>query len=287
MLKKVIVKIDKRLVGLSIKDILLFFHVGRSKIEELRVNKNIYINERNAKLEDIVELNDTIYFYSKEKDVAPINKEIKVIYEDDNYIAVYKEKGLLVHNDGINEDTLINRVSNYLDDHIVYPVNRIDIDTSGIVIFAKNFLSSASINYLIEEHDVEKEYLLRVKGILNNKKGKLEFNLGRDRHNAKKMIVKKGNGLKAITFYEVLKEEKNESTIKAKIITGKKHQIRVSFAYINHPIIGDKLYGEMKQKEKLQLEAIYLSFIDPISYKRIVIKTESYFKALELKKKNF
>ncbi len=285
MLKKVNIKVDDRFNNMNIKNILLFFHVGRSKIEELRRNKNIFINNNESTLNDVVKTNDIITFYSEEKEVDITNKKIKVLYEDENYIVVYKEKGLLVHSDGIINDTLINRVSNYLDDHIVYPVNRLDFDTSGIVIFARHFLSSTSINYLIETHNVKKEYLLKVKGILKNKKGKLEFYLGRDRHDAKKMIVKRNNGLKAITYYEVLKEENNNSIIKARIVTGKKHQIRVSFAHINHHIIGDKLYGEKNSKEQLQLESIYLSFVDLISNERIEIKTESYFKALELKKK--
>lgn len=274
-MKKIItINIDERLNGLTIKELLVFFHVGRGKIEEFRVNKTIYLNDEQIDLSTKVKKGDKLVFVSEENQVNRVNKPVKVLYEDDDFIAVYKEKGLLVHSDGNEKDTLIFRVSSYLDDSIVYPVNRIDVDTSGIVLFAKHFLSSASINNMVENHMLTKEYLLKVKGILKTKKGKLEFYLGRDRHNSKKMIVKSKDGLLAITKYEVLEEYKDSSLIKARIITGRKHQIRVSFAHINHPLIGDKLYGNQYDKNELNLEAYHLSFISPITNKEIDIKTK-------------
>ena len=273
MKKSVSLIIDKTLTNKTIKEVLLAFSVGKGKIEELRVNKGVFVNDKQVDLNYVTSLNDKIVFVSEETCVDFIKKDIEVLYEDEDFIAVYKEKGMLVHSDGTSTPSLINYVSNIVSDHIIYPVNRIDVDTSGIVLFAKHFLSSTSINKMVENHELEKIYLLKVKGKLAKKEGKLEFNLGRDRHNAKKMIVNEKSSLKAITYYEVLKETNEYSLINAKIITGRKHQIRVSFAHINHPLIGDKLYGDKYQSTPLQLEATYLRFISPITKKEIVIKT--------------
>lgn len=278
MKKSVSLIIDKVLTNKTVKEVLLAFSVGKGKIEELRVNKGVFVNDKQVDLNYVVSLNDKIVFVSEETCVDFIKKDIEVLYEDEDFIAVYKEKGMLVHSDGTSTPSLINYVSNIVSDHIIYPVNRIDVDTSGIVLFAKHFLSSTSINKMVENHELEKIYLLKVKGKLAKKEGKLDFNLGRDRHNAKKMIVNEKSSLKAITYYEVLKETNEYSLINAKIITGRKHQIRVSFAHINHPLIGDKLYGDKNQSTPLQLEATYLRFISPITKKEIVIKTKNYLK---------
>ena len=266
--------------GKSISDLLHFYHVGRGKKEELRGKKRIFVNSNVATLSTLVRENDVIEFISNEKEVVPFEKEIKVLYEDDYYIAVYKEKGILIHSDGNNNSTLINMVSSYLiknnKNPIIYPVHRIDVETSGIVLFSKNFISGTIMDNMVLNHELTKIYLLWVKGILKNKKGELNFELGKDRHNSNKMIVKKSNGLKAITKYEVIKEEKGNSFIKARLITGRKHQIRVSFAYINHPLIGDSIYGNKIQKERLSLEASYLSFIHPFTNEKIEICTDLY-----------
>lgn len=278
MKKSVSLIIDKTLTNKTIKEVLLAFFVGKGKIEELRVNKGVFVNDKQVDLNYVTSLNDKIVFVSEETCVDFIKKDIEVLYEDEDFIAVYKEKGMLVHSDGTSTPSLINYVSNIVSDRIIYPVNRIDVDTSGIVLFAKHFLSSTSINKMVENHELEKIYLLKVKGKLAKKEGKLDFNLGRDRHNAKKMIVNEKSSLKAITYYEVLKETNEYSLINAKIITGRKHQIRVSFAHINHPLIGDKLYGDKNSSVPLQLEATYLRFISPITKKEIVIKTKNYLK---------
>ena len=266
--------------GKSISDLLHFYHVGRGKKEELRGKKRIFVNSNVATLSTPVRENDVIEFISNEKEVVPFEKEIKVLYEDDYYIAVYKEKGILIHSDGNNNSTLINMVSSYLiknnKNPIIYPVHRIDVETSGIVLFSKNFISGTIMDNMVLNHELTKIYLLWVKGILKNKKGELNFELGKDRHNSNKMIVKKSNGLKAITKYEVIKEEKGNSFIKARLITGRKHQIRVSFAYINHPLIGDSIYGNKIQKERLSLESSYLSFIHPFTNEKIEICTDLY-----------
>ena len=149
--------------GKSISDLLHFYHVGRGKKEELRGKKRIFVNSNVATLSTLVRENDVIEFISNEKEVVPFEKEIKVLYEDDYYIAVYKEKGILIHSDGNNNSTLINMVSSYLiknnKNPIIYPVHRIDVETSGIVLFSKNFISGTIMDNMVLNHELTKIYL--------------------------------------------------------------------------------------------------------------------------------
>ncbi len=277
MKNKIELLINEKYQGLSIKEFLKCNHVGRGKIEEIRTSKSSFINGEYASLDYILKLNDSLSFISEEVSVKPISSSIKILYEDDFFIAVDKPSFLLVHGDGNENETLINYAAYYLITHhklsILYPLHRIDFETSGVVIFAKNFLSCAYFSHLIEKHKVIKEYLLLCKGHLNKNKGEIKLFLGKDRHNANKMVVLKNNGLLALSQYEVIKKYKGCSKVKVKILTGRKHQIRVSFAHVNHPLLGDKLYGEKNDMMNLQLIAYSLTFDQPFINKKVEIKS--------------
>ncbi len=275
MKNKIELLINEKYQGLSIKEFLKVNHVGRGKIEEIRTSKSSFINGEYAPLDYILKQNDGLSIISEEVGVKPIPSSIKVLYEDDFFISVDKTSFLLVHEDGNENETLINYVAYYLiSNHkspILYPLHRIDYETSGVIIFAKNFLSCAYFSHLIEEHKVIKEYLLLCKGHLSKNKGEIKLFLGKDRHNANKMVVLKNNGLLALSQYEVIKKYKRCSKVKVRILTGRKHQIRVSFAHINHPLLGDKLYGDKNDKVNLQLIAYSLIFYQPFIDKKIEI----------------
>lgn len=172
--------------------------------------------------------------------------DINIIYENSEIIAVEKPSGMLVHSDGVTCNTMLNAVCYYLslngDDSVVRPLHRIDVDTTGVLLFSKNILAYSDINYQIENLLVLKKYQAIVKGSLESD-GVIDMPIGRDRHNSKKYIVIK-TGKKAHTEYKVIKKTKSKSLIEVSITTGRTHQIRVHMASINYPILGDKLYGD-------------------------------------------
>lgn len=277
MINKININIKKQYQGLSIKQFLKSFHVGRGKIEELRVNKSIFVNNEIKTLDYILKTDELLTFISEEKSVIPKEGKVEIVYEDDNVIACYKERGYLVHDDGNNQITLMNLVANYLLTNnkvpILYPLHRIDKDTCGIVIFAKNFLACSMFSYMIENKEIIKEYLFLVHGRIDKNRGTLKYFIASDRHSANKVRIST-SGQMAITSYEVLKRSKDYTKLIARIYTGRKHQIRVSFSYINHPLVGDKLYYNGVDKLPLQLESYRISYLDPFTNNKIIIKTK-------------
>ena len=245
---KLIVKQDDTLI-----DYLQKLHISKKTINEIKgidlykaCNKNEIIS---FSLDDV---NTTI----------PYDHKIDICYEDNDILLVNKEAGVLVHSDGSSNEALDNMVSFYFKSKNIndnfYHVNRIDRDTSGIVIYAKNLLVENYMNYLIEHHLVKKDYLALVNGVVRPLKGKIEQPISRDRHNSKKYIVNK-SGKKAVTFYKVIGTTDKDSLLSINIETGRTHQIRVHFAYIGHPIVGDELYGT--KDSFLHLVAYRVSFI--------------------------
>jgi len=175
--------------------------------------KAIYNDNGYLSLNDELTRDDIIYinFSLLETNNLGINKvnfkNLKVIYEDDNIIAVFKRRGILVHSDGGNSDTLLDEVNNYLiykgDDSVVRAIHRLDVDTCGIVIFSKNVLAHAYISKMMEENKIEKEYHCYVEGVIE-KDGFVDIGIGRNRHDSKKSIAIK-SGKNAYTEYKVLK----------------------------------------------------------------------------------
>lgn len=224
----------------------------------LNSGESIYINF------SLLETNNCQVSYGK--------TDLKILYEDDNIIASYKKRGILVHSDGNFTNTLLDEVVNYLakkgDDSVVRALHRLDVDTCGVVLFSKNLLSYTYISKQMEENKIDKEYLALVEGDLTSG-GVIDIGIGRDRHNSKKSVATK-KGKASYTEYMVLKKEKNKTLLKVKIKTGRTHQIRVHMAYINHPIVGDKLYG--KGCGELQLLCKQMSF--NLFGRKITIKCE-------------
>ena len=249
------------------KDITLlnFFkeHYLSSNYYNKLVSENAVTNEQGyLKLNDIIKKGESIYInYSliEENIYQLYDYKITIIYEDSEIIAVEKPQGILIHSDGNTYETLLNAVCFYLekrgDDSLIRCLHRIDVDTTGIVLFSKNILSYSYINKQIEEKRVYKEYMALVEGVINAP-GVIDAPIGRNRHDSKKQIVST-TGKSAHTEYSVLKTYKDASLLKVVITTGRTHQIRVHLAYINHPIIGDKLYGKRLNKElKLHFKKI-------------------------------
>ena len=285
---------DKLLKDVAKKRLLL----SNRLFNKLKLEHHIFINNNVAFANDVLHKGDVIFVdlnYDEEDDIKPQKKYIKVLYEDDWYIAVEKESGIVVHPCSYHPDnTLANFVKYYLKTNKkIRPVNRLDKGTSGIVLFAKCEFAQERFKEL-DQDKVKKEYNALVEGKLEEKQGTIDLPIARKDGSIIERCVDFKNGQKAITHYKVKKEFKykdlkiknimydNEDDIVSQVVvqleTGRTHQIRVHFSYINHPLVGDGLYNEKYKKFKDDtsqiLHACRLEFIHPILNKKIIIKSD-------------
>ena len=185
-------------------------------------------------------------------------------------IVINKPAGIAVHPSMRHyKDSLSNGVRFYFDKiglkKKIRPVNRLDIGTSGLVVFAKNEYIQECLIKQMKDKTFKKEYICIVDGILNEKSGTINLPIARKENSIIERCVNK-NGQEAITHYEVLKEGKNYSLVKCILETGRTHQIRVHMSYINHPLLGDTMYGkESKLIYRQALHCYKLSFINPLT----------------------
>ena len=202
-------------------------------------------------------------------------KKLNILYEDKYLIIVYKRHGLLtISRDNHNDLNLYDEVKEYEKKknpkNKIFIVHRLDKDTSGLVLFAKN----EKIKYALQNNwdkVIRKYYAVVEKEVLENK---TLINYLQESKTGEVFVTNnKVMGKKSITKYEVLSKNNKCSLLDIEIKTGRKNQIRVQLAYIHHPIIGDKKYGNTKNKELL-LQAYYLKFNHPVDNKEIIIKTD-------------
>jgi 23S rRNA pseudouridine1911/1915/1917 synthase len=210
----------------------------------------------------------------KEYSLQPKEVPFEILYEDEDLAVIYKPAGIVVHPaPGHLDDTLVHGlllklrslsgVGGELRPGIVH---RLDKDTSGVMLVAKNDFAHKKLTQDFKERRVEKEYLAILYGRLTQKEGMLDFPIGRHPVQRKKMAVVK-EGRQALTKYKVLKLFKKATLVLAKPLTGRTHQLRVHFSHIGHPILGDPIYGGLKpdvpRPERLMLHAYRISFEHP------------------------
>lgn len=244
--------------------------------------KKIKVNGRKADISYHLQVGDCLklyinddFFEAKEETGAflHIKPNLNIIYEDVNLMLVDKKPGVIVHSDekeGFN--TLIEHIKAYLyqkgefvpeKENSFTPslCNRIDRNTGGIVIAAKNAATLRIINEKIKNKEIKKFYLLLAHGIIKEKSGKLTDFLVKSEEQNKVYVTdrKTENSKTAVTLYKVLKENENLSLVEAELITGRTHQIRAQFAAIGHPLVGDTKYGtnEMNKGVNRKYQALY------------------------------
>ena len=240
----------------------------------------------------------------KEKDILTIDLNYKednsniiankmnldIVYEDEGLLILNKPAGVAVHPSIEHYDnSLASGVKYYFESKgiakKIRPVNRLDLNTSGLIVFAKNEYIQESLIRQMKNNIFKKEYLAIVDGYLENKKGIIDEPIARKENSIIERCVSK-NGKSAITEYEVIKEKDNYSLIKCKLLTGRTHQIRVHFAYIGHPLIGDTLYGKKSNLiDRQALHSCKISFCNPITGKNMSFENipdflEKFFKNL-------
>lgn len=273
------IKITLEYENKTIKEFLKINNVGRGKVEEIRVNKTSFINNIYQPLETKLKVNDILSFnINEEIDYQCYAKPLDVVYEDDYLLIVNKPANILVHPDSIdNHKTLVNMVANYyyqnnINRKVRY-LHRLDKETTGLVIFAKDFLVEAIMLKKILDKQITKQYIGLVSGRLPNIDGQIKVPIGQDYHNHNKMCVTK-SGKEAITLYHVNREYVNFSEVLFTLITGRTHQIRVHASYLKHPLLGDILYGGNKTLiSRVALHSYCVIFEHPITLEKLKITT--------------
>ncbi|MGM9858700.1 MAG: RluA family pseudouridine synthase [Bacilli bacterium] len=280
MKQRVSVLVDERFENLTIKELLKYFHVGRGTIEKIRVNKwclinNVVSNNLEVKLQ---KGNTVTFLFEEEINIKPYEYELDILYEDDNYLIVNKPAFMLVHSDGNDFKTLTNAVYNYYiktnQQALPYAGHRLDYETSGIIVFIKNFLCQTMLDYEFSLHKITRIYTAIVEGKIIKKEGTITYKIGKDRHDSKKYRVS-SSGVDAITHYKIIKSNENYSLVSLRLETGRTHQIRIHMSYIGHPILGDKLYGRQNRRvSRLCLHSSYLKMFDHINNKFIEVESD-------------
>ncbi len=265
--------------------------ITRSYIKNLIDTENIKVNGISVKAGYLLKLSDKINVDipdSKEADIKPENIDIDIMYEDDDIIIVNKEKGMVVHPaNGNYTGTLVNSLmfshSNNLStiNGIIRPgiVHRIDKDTSGILVIAKNDNAHKNLSEQFKVHSITRKYIALVKGIIKEEQIDIDQPIGRSNKDRKKMAVVYKNSRRAVTHIKVLKRyyESNVTLIEATLETGRTHQIRVHMSYIGHPLVGDEVYGKKDTKFGVNgqmLHAKVLGFIHPRNGKYVEFESK-------------
>ncbi len=243
--------------------------ITRTNARNLINSGYVLLNGKEAKPSAQVRMNDEINAYIPEvKEIGLIPQEISldIIFQDEHVIVINKPAGLVVHPaKGHQDNTLVNAVLFHCHDLTgiqgeLRPgiVHRLDKDTSGVMVIAKNDEAHHSLAGQIKDRKVSKEYMAIVKGIPSPPKGMINAPIGRHPVHRKKMAVVEG-GKKAITRYTVEKEFAGFSLLKVKPLTGRTHQIRVHMTHIGFPIVGDPVYGRQKNAFGLTRQALHAS----------------------------
>ena len=268
----------------NVKEVLKAeFSMSDRLLLKLKKLDKIYLNGNVTSVNHPVLENDLIECYldyeEDNSNIVPTEMPLNIIYEDEAYIVVNKPAGIPVHPSMDHyTDSLSNGIAFYFNQiglkKKIRPVNRLDLDTSGIIIFAKNEYIQECLIQQMNSHILKKEYIAIVSGILNDKSGTINLPISRKDGSIIERCVSE-DGQTAITDYSVIKELDNMSVVKCVLQTGRTHQIRVHFSAIGHPLIGDFLYGSKSDFINRQaLHSYHISFIHPISNKIINIYCE-------------
>ena len=259
--------------------------LSRSKVQKLIKNNKVLVNGNpisnsyKTKLDDEIEvLSDLDYTITIEGEDIPLD----VRYEDDYLLVVNKTSGMVVHPaPGNYKGTLVNAlIGRYnlsgIDNMRPGIVHRIDKDTSGLMVVAKDDKTHELLSEMIKNKEVERIYVALVDGVIMHETGTIDAPIGRDPNNREKMIVTDINSKDAITHFRVLKRFSNQTLIECRLETGRTHQIRVHMNYIGYPIYNDPVYGKSKKTTPFGqfLHSKSIRFIHPITKREIYIESE-------------
>ena len=260
--------------------------LSRSMVQKLIKENRVFVNGKNEKESYKIKVNDNITIQIEEPKSSKLEAQdipLNIIYEDNDIIVINKPKGMVVHpGNGNPDNTLVNAVLAHCKGSLsgiggeIRPgiVHRIDKDTSGLIIVAKNDKSHINLSEQIKNHEVTKIYTALVKGNISEDEATIDMPIGRDKKDRKKMSVTR-DGKEAVSHIKVVKRYGNYTLIRVKIDTGRTHQIRVHMAKIGHPVVGDEVYSSGKNEFGVKgqmLHSTILKFKHPISGKEIKLE---------------
>ena len=272
-------RIDK---AISIKN----ENLSRVTIQRMIENENIKVNDKKIKMSYKLNLNDKITIEKEEIKEASIkaqNIPLDIIYEDKDIIVINKAKGMVVHPGNGNLDgTLVNAIMNICKDSLsgiggeLRPgiVHRIDKDTTGLLIVAKNYNAHVNVSEQIKNHEVVKTYIALVRGVIKNNEGTINMPIARSTKDRTKMAVSK-TGKSAVTQFKVMARYKDYTLLEINIETGRTHQIRVHMSQIGYPVVGDYIYSNGKNPFGVEGQLLHskkLEFVHPVSNKKMILE---------------
>ena len=260
--------------------------LSRTLISKMIDNGFILVNNKKTKSNYKVKEKDIIYIddhYQEPMEVNPEKIDLNIIYEDEDIIVINKPSGMVVHpGNGNYSGTLVNGLMYYTNNLSdmngeIRPgiVHRIDKDTSGLIIIAKNNKTHEILSKYFQDKTITRTYIALVKGELNTNTATIDAPIGRSENDRKKMAITAKNSKNAITHLTVLKRYKGYTLVKLKLDTGRTHQIRVHMSYIGHPVYNDPVYTNDKCSEFGQfLHSYSMEFIHPTSKEKMYFECE-------------
>ena len=273
-----------------------FVDMSRSYIQKIIKDKKVTVNGKVEKAKYLVKEEDKVVIEipkPKILEVVPQDIPIEIVYEDDDIIIVNKPQGMVVHPaPGNYEGTLVNAILYHCKGNlssingVIRPgiVHRIDKDTSGILMIAKNNNSHNCLAEQLKDHSITREYEFICHGVFKEDNVTVDRPIGRNPKDRLKMAIVP-NGKRAVTHFEVLERFNGYTHVRARLETGRTHQIRVHAMSINHPLVGDPVYGPKNSKIKLNGQALHakkLGFIHPTTKEYVEFDSElpDYFQKL-------
>lgn len=260
---------------------------SRTKIQDMIKNNQVTVNGEIEKASYKVMNNDLIGIVieeSKACEILPENISLDIVYEDSDVIVINKPTGLIVHpSSGIYSGTLVNALLYHCKDlsginGIQRPgiVHRIDKETSGLLMVAKNDKAHQSLSQQLQDHSVVRRYWALVHGVIPHDYGRIEAPIGRDQNDRKKMCCTDKNAKEAITNFKVIERFEKMTLVECRLETGRTHQIRVHMSYIGYPVYGDPQYGKRKDDvtNGQYLHAKILGFNHPTTHEDMVFDSE-------------
>ena len=268
--------------------------ISRSKIQKLIKENKILVNDKETNSSYKVELDDTITINDEldfSIDIKGEDIPLDIVYENDDLLVINKPSGMVVHPaPGNYNGTLVNALVGRfnLSNDEIRPgiVHRLDKDTSGLMLVAKNDWAHNKLSEMIKDRIVKRTYIALVEGVINHETGTIDAPIGRSMENREKMMITEINSKEAITHFRVLKRFKKHTLIECQLETGRTHQIRVHMAYINHPVVNDPVYGKKVSNNTFGqlLHSTKISFPNPrdgemLSFEKVA--PEEFYKIMD------
>jgi len=260
----------------TLREIFQKLKLPKKDLHQLNMSKDITINQQPSKLTDKVVTNDVVYIPIPEEksNYLPSYRNAQIAYEDNDLAIVMKPKGVKTHPNDLKEsNTLMNHVIYTMDSDYVEPIHRLDQETVGLLIVAKNPLMKKILDRMLEENQITRIYRANVKALLPLKPQTIDMPIGKDKFHPNKRRIS-NTGQRAITHILTSKMIKEGiCQLEIKLDTGRTHQIRVHLAEIGHPVIGDPLYGDATLRQ-LELNSYKIEFTHPLTQELISVSLD-------------